>query len=97
MAFHIVRESTVDDHMRLDAAAKRFHARHTVQIVRWWIREDDRLLAHEVATACILNDLNFPHETKLSPLWRRAARRALRHNRATEIAYGNVGYSTGRN
>jgi len=112
MAFHTIRHATRDDHARLDAAARRFVARwlDTDEYKRLYDRPDAApFSAYHAGTALeIVRDIldndgpaaAVERGARLRGYWRRAARRALRHDRADEIAYrgdspagGYVGYS----
>ena len=81
MSWNVIRQADGIDRERLEVAAERFAARHSLSLVdgdtMWdtlaWVVYDD------------------PYKRKL---WTACVRRALRHSRATGIAWGTVGYES---
>lgn len=99
MSFTTIRTADQEDQARLLAAAKRFVARHPLAYVTISGGSESldgmrgEAAALVVANECYYHDSNAIYERPLLPLWRAAARRALQHPRADQIAYGYVGYS----
>ena len=81
MSWNVIRQADGIDRDRLEVAAERFAARHNLSLVDG----DDMKDTLDWAT------YDDPYMRKL---WTACVRRALRHSRATGIAWGTVGYES---
>ena len=81
MTWNVIRQADGIDRDRLEVAAERFAARHNLSLVDG----DDMKDTLDWAT------YDDPYMRKL---WTACVRRALRHSRATGIAWGTVGYES---
>ena len=81
MSWNVIRQADGIDRERVAAAAERFAQRHNLSLVDG----DDGKDTLDWAT------YDDPYMRKL---WTACVRRALRHSRATGIAWGTVGYES---
>ena len=81
MTWNVIRQADGIDRDRLEVAAERFAARHNLSLVDG----DDMKDTLDWAT------YDDPYMRKL---WTACVRRALRHSRATGIAWETVGYES---
>ena len=81
MTWNVIRQADGIDRERLEVAAERFAQRHNLSLVNG----DDGKDTLDWVT------YDDPYMRKL---WTACVRRALRHSRATGIAWGTVGYES---
>jgi hypothetical protein len=86
MPFQTIRLATDEDITRLEASARRFADRWGMPV------HDCGAYASVMDAVARAATSRFPASHRLPGLWRRCARRALRHARADSIAYGYVGH-----
>lgn len=98
--FTAIRTATAEDIARYEYSAARFLHRHAAElgirtdaVADWYARWPDWIGARAYVLS-EQHDNENPGTRPLKPLWRAAARRALRDRRADCICYGSIGYST---